>query len=99
MVVLQLLFKIVLPHDAIKFQFLLLPCVCIHALVTWMCMCVLTLCSYTYFSCSQFLDNSVFVWDVRRPFIPFASFVEHSDDVTGKCLTTLLKCAWTVQVN
>ena len=24
------------------------------------------------------------VWDVRRPYIPFASFTEHSDDVTGK---------------
>ena len=38
-------------------------------------------------SCSQFLDNSVLVWEVRRPFIPFASFAEHSDDVTGEtCL-------------
>ena len=38
-------------------------------------------------SCSQFLDNSVLVWETRRPFIPFASFVEHSDDVTGEiCL-------------
>lgn len=35
-------------------------------------------------SCSQFLDNSVLVWEVRRPFIPFASFAEHSDDVTGE---------------
>jgi hypothetical protein len=33
-------------------------------------------------SCSLFLDNVVAVWDVRRPYIPFASFTEHSDDVT-----------------
>ena len=26
------------------------------------------------------------MWDVRRPFIPFASFAEHSDDVTGEAL-------------
>ena len=27
------------------------------------------------------------MWEVRRPFIPFASFAEHSDDVTGEtCL-------------
>ena len=35
-------------------------------------------------SCSLFLDNVVAVWDVRRPYIPFASFTEHSDDVTGQ---------------
>ena len=23
------------------------------------------------------------LWDYRRPFIPFASFAEHNDDVTG----------------
>ena len=39
---------------------------------------------YLLHSCSQFLDNSVLVWDVRRPFIPFASFAKHSDDVTGE---------------
>eukprot|EP00731_Ephydatia_muelleri_P024253 Em0016g524a len=33
-------------------------------------------------SCSQFLDNVVAIWDIRRPFIPFASFSEHTDDVT-----------------
>ena len=29
------------------------------------------------------LDSSVTVWDIRRPFIPFASFTEHKDCVTG----------------
>ncbi|XP_064395171.1 GATOR2 complex protein WDR24-like [Halichondria panicea] len=33
-------------------------------------------------SCSHFLDNTVQIWDYRRPFIPFASFTEHTDDVT-----------------
>jgi WD40 repeat protein len=37
---------------------------------------------YHVTSCSLFLDNVVAVWDVRRPYIPFASFTEHSDDVT-----------------
>lgn len=36
------------------------------------------------YSCSQFLDNVVAIWDIRRPFIPFASFSEHTDDVTGE---------------
>ena len=36
------------------------------------------------YSCSLFLDNVVAVWDVRRPYIPFASFTEHSDDITGQ---------------
>jgi WD40 repeat protein len=35
-------------------------------------------------SCSLFLDNVVAVWDVRRPYIPFASFTEHTDDITGE---------------
>jgi len=35
-------------------------------------------------SCSQFLDNAVQIWDVRRPYIPFGTFIEHTDDVTGK---------------
>ena len=40
---------------------------------------------FVFCSCSLFLDNVVAVWDVRRPYIPFASFTEHSDDVTGQC--------------
>lgn len=32
---------------------------------------------------SLVLDSSVNVWDVRRPYIPFASFVEHKDVVSG----------------
>ena len=35
-------------------------------------------------SCSHFLDNAVQIWDVRRPYIPFGTFIEHTDDVTGK---------------
>ena len=41
-------------------------------------------CWFLLFSCSHFLDNAVQIWDVRRPYIPFGSFVEHTDDVTGK---------------
>ena len=41
-------------------------------------------CLFYLISCSHFLDNTVQVWDFRRPYIPFASFTEHSDDVTGR---------------
>ncbi|ELT99584.1 hypothetical protein CAPTEDRAFT_201741 [Capitella teleta] len=34
-------------------------------------------------SCSLLLDFSVNVWDIRRPYVPFASFNEHKDCVTG----------------
>lgn len=34
-------------------------------------------------SCSHLLDNTVAVWDTRRPFIQYATFSEHTDDVTG----------------
>ena len=43
-----------------------------------------------FYSCSQFLDNVVAIWDIRRPFIPFASFSEHTDDVTGEGTS----CPW-----
>lgn len=33
-------------------------------------------------SCSHLLDTVVAVWDVRRSYIPLASFMSHSDDVT-----------------
>ena len=38
-------------------------------------------------SCSHLLDSTVAVWDVRRPFIQFATFTEHTDVVTGKVCT------------
>ena len=25
------------------------------------------------------------VWDIRRPYIQYAAFVEHTDDVAGGC--------------
>ncbi|KAL6725793.1 hypothetical protein Aduo_007822 [Ancylostoma duodenale] len=28
-------------------------------------------------------DMSVHIWDIRRPFLPYASFEDHSDSVTG----------------
>ena len=34
-------------------------------------------------SCAYQFDFNVSVWDIRRPFIPFASFEDHSDVVTG----------------
>ena len=51
-------------------------------------------------SCSHFLDNMVAIWDYRRPYIPFASFIEHTDDVTGKqkasyiYSTSITKCVY-----
>jgi WD40 repeat protein len=33
-------------------------------------------------SCSHLLDNTVAVWDIRRPFMQFGTFSEHTDDVT-----------------
>lgn len=38
-------------------------------------------------SCSLVADNSVHVWDLQRPFIPFASFTDHRDLATGMCVT------------
>ncbi|KAI5710265.1 hypothetical protein M8J75_007112 [Diaphorina citri] len=34
-------------------------------------------------SCSLVVDSSVNVWDIRRPYIPLASFTEHKDVVSG----------------
>lgn len=34
-------------------------------------------------SCSVINDVAIHVWDIRRPFIPFASFEEHRDVTTG----------------
>ncbi|GIY55612.1 hypothetical protein CDAR_409361 [Caerostris darwini] len=38
---------------------------------------------YHIASSSLVVDFSVNVWDVRRPFVPFASFCEHKDVATG----------------
>ena len=35
------------------------------------------------FSCSLLVDFDIHVWDIRRPYIPYASFSEHKDVVTG----------------
>ncbi|XP_055380424.1 GATOR complex protein WDR24 [Condylostylus longicornis] len=34
-------------------------------------------------SCALLRDYSVHVWDIRRPYIPYASFNEHTDIITG----------------
>ena len=34
-------------------------------------------------SCSQVVDQAVCVWDIRRPYMPFAVFEEHKDMATG----------------
>lgn len=36
-------------------------------------------------SCSLVVDYSVYIWDVRRPFIPYASFNEHTNVTTDIC--------------
>ncbi|XP_071158267.1 GATOR2 complex protein WDR24-like isoform X1 [Mytilus galloprovincialis] len=38
---------------------------------------------YHIASCSLVIDFSINVWDVRRPYIPFASFEEHKNVATG----------------
>ena len=40
---------------------------------------------YKYYiaSCALVLDNNINIWDVRRPFVPFASFQEHMNVATG----------------
>ncbi|CAD7087465.1 unnamed protein product [Hermetia illucens] len=34
-------------------------------------------------SCAVVVDYSIHIWDIRRPFIPFASFNEHTNITTG----------------
>ncbi|KAG5887490.1 hypothetical protein JTB14_023676 [Gonioctena quinquepunctata] len=34
-------------------------------------------------SCALVIDSSINIWDVRRPYIPFASFNEHRDIASG----------------
>ncbi|XP_065918943.1 GATOR2 complex protein WDR24-like [Dysidea avara] len=51
---------------------------------------------YHIASCSQILDNMVAVWDIRRSYIPLASFMSHSDDVTAFAWlndTNILSCS------
>lgn len=38
---------------------------------------------YHIASCALVVDCSINVWDVRRPYIPFAAFNEHKDVATG----------------
>ncbi|XP_063233136.1 GATOR2 complex protein WDR24 [Bacillus rossius redtenbacheri] len=40
-------------------------------------------CKYHIASCALVVDCSINVWDVRRPFIPYAAFNEHRDVATG----------------
>lgn len=39
--------------------------------------------TYHIASCAMVVDYSIYIWDVRRPFIPYASFNEHSNVTTG----------------
>uniref|UniRef100_UPI00398EAD0D GATOR2 complex protein WDR24-like n=1 Tax=Pristiophorus japonicus TaxID=55135 RepID=UPI00398EAD0D len=34
-------------------------------------------------TCSMMVDHNIYVWDVRRPYVPFAMFEEHKDVTTG----------------
>lgn len=36
-------------------------------------------------SCSLVVDYSIYIWDVRRPFIPYASFNEHTNVTSDIC--------------
>ncbi|XP_035919644.1 GATOR complex protein WDR24 [Anopheles stephensi] len=38
---------------------------------------------YHIASCALVVDNSIYIWDLRRPYIPYASFNEHSNVTTG----------------
>ncbi|XP_007903057.1 GATOR complex protein WDR24 isoform X2 [Callorhinchus milii] len=38
---------------------------------------------YHLATCSMMVDHNIYVWDVRRPYIPFAMFEEHKDVTTG----------------
>lgn len=40
---------------------------------------------YHIASCSLVVDYSIYIWDVRRPFIPYASFNEHTNITTDIC--------------
>lgn len=38
---------------------------------------------YHIATCSMMVDHNIYVWDIRRPFIPFAMCEEHKDVTTG----------------
>lgn len=38
---------------------------------------------YHIASCALVVDYSIYIWDVRRPYIPYASFTEHTNVTTG----------------
>ncbi|XP_047136789.1 GATOR2 complex protein WDR24 isoform X1 [Hydra vulgaris] len=38
---------------------------------------------YHISSCALILDNNINIWDIRRPYVPFAAFQEHKDVATG----------------
>lgn len=38
---------------------------------------------YHIASCALVIDSSIHVWDIRRPYIPHASFNDHKDITTG----------------
>ena len=39
--------------------------------------------TYHIASCALVIDSSIHVWDIRRPYIPHASFNDHKDITTG----------------
>lgn len=39
--------------------------------------------SYHIASCALVVDYSIHIWDIRRPYIPFASFNDHTNVTTG----------------
>lgn len=39
--------------------------------------------TYHIASCALVVDYSIYTWDVRRPYIPYASFNEHTNVTTG----------------
>ncbi|XP_048408373.1 GATOR complex protein WDR24 isoform X3 [Stegostoma tigrinum] len=38
---------------------------------------------YHLATCSMMVDHNIYVWDIRRPYIPFGMFEEHKDVTTG----------------
>lgn len=38
---------------------------------------------YHIASCALVVDYSIHIWDIRRPYIPFASFNDHTNVTTG----------------
>lgn len=44
---------------------------------------------YHIASCSLLVDCSINIWDIRRPYVPFASFDHHKDVTTSKLWWTL----------